>query len=112
VRTCRSSGGGDEYLGFADGEFDRGYRVVLVRGGRDVPAELVLRPVVPAAREPPGPARGGLELREVQLPDLIRAGGLRREGGFAAGGELPAFALVVGLKQQAFVAQQPQHGGV
>jgi hypothetical protein len=57
-------------------------------------------------------ARGGLELREVQLPDLIRAGGLRREGGFAAGGELPAFALVVGLKQQAFVAQQPQHGGV
>jgi hypothetical protein len=25
---------------------------------------------------------------------------------------LPAFALVVGLKQQAFVARQPQHGGV
>jgi hypothetical protein len=25
---------------------------------------------------------------------------------------LPAFAVVVGLKQQAFVARQPQHGGV
>jgi hypothetical protein len=51
VRVARGEaqqGSACEHLGFLDGEFDRGYRVVLVCGGRDVPAELLLRPVVPA----------------------------------------------------------------
>ncbi|WP_432570481.1 hypothetical protein [Kineococcus sp. SYSU DK005] len=49
---------------------------------------------------------------KVQLPDLVRTGGLGGEDGLAAGGELAAFALVGRLQQQPFTAQQPQHAGL
>jgi hypothetical protein len=55
----RSAG---EAFGLGEGKFDRGDGVVLVRRRRDVPAQLVLRPVVPAAGQPPRAAGGGLEL--------------------------------------------------
>ena len=94
------------------GELDRSDRVVLVRGRGRVPGVFVLRPVVPAPGQAPGLAGGGLELGEVQLPDLIRAGGLGRERGLAAGGQLAAFALVVRLQDQALITQQAQDAGL
>src|SRR5665648_475184 len=42
----------------------------------------------------PGAPGGGLELGEVQLPDLVRAGRRRRERRPAVGRELAAFAPV------------------
>jgi hypothetical protein len=68
-----------------------------------VEAVLVLGPVVPAAGQAPGAPGGGLELGEVQLPDLVRAGRRRGERGLAAFGEPAAFALVVRLQDQAVV---------
>jgi hypothetical protein len=68
-----------------------------------VEAVLVLAPVVPTPGDPPGPSGGGLELGEVQLPDLVRAGRRRGERGLAAFGEPAAFALVVRLQDQAVV---------
>ena len=98
--------------GLGQGELDRGDRVVHVRRRGDVEPVLVLAPVVPAAGDPPGPTGGGLELGEVQLPDLVRAGRWRGERGLAARGQLAAFTLVVGLKEQTLLAQQAQHGGL
>ncbi|MDX2854210.1 hypothetical protein PV342_38475 [Streptomyces sp. PA03-3a] len=92
---------------FCQGKLDGGDRVVLVCGGRDVPAQFVLRPVIAAAGQPPGAAGGGLELGEVQLPDLVRADRLAGERRLAPRRELPTFALVVRLQQQTLVAQQP-----
>ncbi|WP_370105683.1 hypothetical protein [Streptacidiphilus sp. BW17] len=43
-------------LGLGQGELDRCDRVVLVRGRGHVPAEFVLRPVVPAAGQTPDAA--------------------------------------------------------
>ena len=94
------------------GELDRGDRVVLVRGRGRVPGVLVLGPVVPASGQAPRPTGGGLELGEVQLPDLVRSGRVGRERGLAPGGVLAPFSLVVRLQQQALVPQQAQHGGL
>lgn len=63
-------------------EFDGIDRVVLVRGRGDVEGVLVLAPVVPAAGQPPGAAGGGLELAEVQLPDLVRPVGSTANAAF------------------------------
>jgi hypothetical protein len=65
----------------------------------------------PTPGQPPRPARGGLELGEIQLPHLVRRGRLDRERRLPPGGELAAFPLVVRLQQQPFLAQQPQHAG-
>src|SRR5690606_41986840 len=71
---------------------------------------LVLAPVVPTARQPPGAAGGGLELAEVQLPDLVRPGRVVGERCLASLGKLAAFALVVRGQDQPLVAQEPSHG--
>ncbi len=81
-------------------------------GRRDVERVLVLGPVVPAAGQPPGAAGGGLELGEVQLPDLVRPGRLVGERGLAAFGQPATFPLVLGGQEQSLVAQQPQHRGL
>lgn len=91
---------------------DRRDRIVHVRRRGHVGVELVLRVVVPARRDPPGPAGGGLELTEVQLTHLVRAGGLGGERGPAPLGQFPAFALVFGGQDQPFFAKQPQHCGL
>jgi len=88
-------------------EFDGIDRVELVRGRRDVERMLVLAPVVPTARQPPGAAGGGLELAEVQLPDLVRPGRVVGERCLASLGKLAAFALVVRWQDQPLVAQEP-----
>ncbi len=95
------------------GELDGVDRVVLVRGRGDVERMLVLGPVVPAAGQPPGAAGGGLELGEVQLPDLVRAGRLVANAALRALGELAAFALVVrragsGPRRAAAAARSPR----
>src|SRR5450830_1847775 len=88
-------------------------RVVLVRGRGEVEPVLVLRPVVPAAGDPPGPTTGGLELGSCPAARRrYRAGRLRRERRPAAGGQLAAFALVVRLQDQVLLAQQPQDRGL
>ena len=73
---------------------------------------LELGPVVPASRESPRPAGSGLELGEVQLPDLVRPGRVLRERGFAALGKLPALALVLVRQDQTPVSQPTQHCGL
>jgi hypothetical protein len=103
--------GTGQLLGLDEGELDRGDGVVLVGRRRDVPPQFVLRPVVPAAGQPPRPAGGGLELGEVQLPHLVRAGRLDPERSLPPGREPTAFPLVVRLQQQPLRAQQPQHAG-
>jgi hypothetical protein len=50
---CNAAG---EQFGLADRGLDRGDRVVLVRGQRQVPTQLVLAPVVGAGRDPPDSA--------------------------------------------------------
>src|SRR5690554_1124937 len=74
-----------------------------------MPGVLVLGPVVPTARDPPGAAGGGLELAEVQLPNLVRAGRVVRERCLPPFGQLPAFPLVVTGQDQPLVPQDPQH---
>ncbi len=56
-------------LCLSDRLLDRLDRVTVVRRGRDVPAELELRPVIGDAADPPGAALAGLELAEVERPD-------------------------------------------
>ena len=85
----------EELLVVGQGELDRVDGVELVRRRREVPGVLVLRPVVSAARDPPGAAGGGLELAEVQLPELVRPGRLDRERGLPTLGELAAAAREV-----------------
>ena len=58
-------------LGLGERELDGLDRVAVVLGRRDVLAEFELRPVVRGASDPPGAAHPGLELAEVELPDLI-----------------------------------------
>src|SRR5207247_7610834 len=60
-------------LALGDRLLDRLDCVAGVARGRDVPAELELAPVVGDPADPPGAAVAGLELAEVELPDLIRA---------------------------------------
>ncbi len=79
-------------LGLGDRELDRGDRVELVRGRGPAPAELVRGPVVRDPGDPPGAALGGLVLREVELPDLVRAGWRFGERGPALLCQLAAFA--------------------
>ena len=90
-------------------EFDRVDGVELVRRRRHMERVLVLGPVVPAPRDPPRPARGGLELGEVQLPDLVGARGLLGERSLATLGELAPFALVLIRQNQAAVSQPAQN---
>lgn len=87
----------EDGLVLGQGELDR---VVLVRGRRDMEPMRVLGPVVPAPCQAPGPAGGGLELGEVALPHLVRAGRLLRERGLAALGEPAAFALLLVRQDQ------------
>ena len=95
------------------GELDGIDRVVLIPGREHVERVLVLGPVVPATGDPPGPTGGGLELGEVQLPDLVRAGRGVRERGLPALGQLAAFALVSapagsGSRRAAAAARSPR----
>lgn len=76
-------------------------------------------PVVPASGQLPCSIGGGLELREVQLPDLSRARRLLHDGRLVSLGQPAAFALVaVGFaliavgKDRHIIAKQPQHGRV
>jgi hypothetical protein len=91
------------------GELDGVDRVVLVRGRRDVEPVLVLGPVVATSGESPGPAGGGLELGEVQLPDLVRPRRLDCERRLPTFGKRAPFALVLVSQDQAPVSQPAQH---
>ena len=74
---------------------DRLDRVAVILRGRDVPAELELRPVVGDTADPPDTAMAGLELAEVELPDLVRPRRRHHERRPARLGQLPPFRLVV-----------------
>ena len=80
--------------------------------GRDVPAELELRPVVGDAADPPGAAHPCLELGEVELPDLVRPRGRHHERRPAGFGVLAPFGLVVDLQHPAGALQRPVDGRV
>ena len=89
--------------------------VTVIRGGRDGVAELQLRPVVGDRADPPGAAVAGRELREVELPHLVRAGRRHHECRPPHLRVLAAFGLVVDLKQPSHALQSPVHrrvGGV
>src|SRR3954449_13372916 len=58
-------------LSLGEGERDPGDRVVLVGRGALRASPARIRPVVPAAGQPPRAAGGVLELGEVQLPHLV-----------------------------------------
>ncbi len=102
----------EEASGLAEGELDPGDGAVLVRSRRPVAPELVPRPVVRHAGDPPRTPCRRFVLPEVELPHPVRPGRHRRERGLAGLGQLPAFALVVLLEQQALGVEQPGHGAL
>ena len=80
--------------------------------GRDVPAELELRVVVGDTTDPPGAAVAGLELGEVELPDLIRTRRLHHERRSSSLGKLPPLGLVIDRQHSPRALQRPEHSRV
>ena len=104
--------GGRTSLGNQLGQLDRVDRVdrvVLVTGGPDVEGMFVLGSVVPASGQPPGPTAGGLELAEVQSPNLVRSAGLGSERGLASLSEPTPLPLILRGQDQPLVTQDTQH---
>lgn len=99
----------EHLLVIGQGQLDRVDRVVLVTGRPDVEGMFVLGPVVPASGQPPGPTAGGLELAEVQSPNLVRPAGLGSERDLAPLSEPTPLPLILRGQDQPLVTQDTQH---